>query len=286
MSSATRRFWQLIEPYHAVTYFEPECAQAFEAVGLRGFWRGYFAGRAAPFGPTGPGLVTASFFGFDPAFVARALPLVWTVAAPDVAIRARIDGADAALRRLLAGETSSPGLAEAADLARHAIDGVRAEGRPLFAANAELEWPSDAPHLTLWHAATLVREHRGDGHVAALTTAGLHPVEAHLSQVAASGAGLDTIQPYRGWGDDDWALGAELLRARGWIDGEGRLTERGRAGRDDIESTTDRLAEAPLERLGPARTERLLELLAPIADVLVRTGTIRYPNPIGVAQPE
>jgi hypothetical protein len=286
MTPATRRLWQLIEPYHAITYFEPECAEAFEAVGLRGFWRGYFAGRAAPFGPTGPGLVTASFFGFKPEFVARALPSIWTIATPEVAIRARLDGADAALGRLLGSDISSPALAEAADLARDAIAGAGRAGRPLFGANADLEWPSEAPHLVLWHAATLLREHRGDGHVVALTAAGMHPVEAHLSQVAASGAGLDTIAPYRGWDDDDWAAGTARLRARGWIDDANDLTERGGSGREEIEATTERLAEEPIERLGSDRTERLLQLLEPLAKAVVLNGVIRYPNPIGVPRPD
>jgi hypothetical protein len=275
----------LIEPYHAVTYFNPESDDAYAEIGLRGFWRGYFAGRAAPLGPVGPGVVTASFFGFEPGFVARALPSIWSIVTPKAAIEARMRGADRALRRLLGTEISSPALAEAAALARRATDGARSHGRPLFAANAELDWPSD-PHLVLWHAATLIREHRGDGHVAALSVAGLHPCEAHVSQVAASGAGLETIQPYRGWADADWAMGVEQLRSRGWLDDDdGHLTPQGRAGRDEIEATTNRLAMGPLERLGTEGTAHLLALLAPIADRLVRTDAIRYPNPIGVPLP-
>ena len=137
----------------------------------------------------------------------------------------------------------------------------------------------------LWHAATLVREHRGDGHVAALTDAGLHPCEAHISQVAASGAGIETIQPYRGWGDDDWEMGTERLRARGWLDPDGQLTAGGRAGRNAIEAATDRLAAEPLDHLGADDTARLIELLGPIENELARNDAIRYPNPIGVTRP-
>jgi hypothetical protein len=286
MTTPVRRLWQLIEPYHAITYFNPECDAAYEQIGLRGFWRGYFAGRAAPLGPVGPGLVTACFFGFEPGFVARAIPSIWSIVTPETAIQARMTGADHALHRLLGSEVSGPAVAEAADLARRAIDGAPTGGRPMFAANAELDWPADDAHLMLWHAATLVREHRGDGHVAALTAAGLHPCEAHLSQVAASGAGIETIQPYRGWGDDDWAMSVDRLRARGWLDGNGELTAEGRTGREAIEDTTDRLATEPLDRLGAERTARLIELLGPIENALARNDAIRYPNPIGVPRPD
>jgi hypothetical protein len=280
-----RRLWHLIEPYHAITYFAPECADAFVELGLRGFWRGYFAGRAAPLGAVGPAPVVAAFYGFEPGFVARALPSIWDIAPPADAIDARVRGADRALRRLLPDAIDSPDLAEAAALARRAITGVDVAGRVLFAASTALEWPAE-PHLVLWHAATLMREHRGDGHVVALVAAGVDPCEAHATQVAASGVGLDSIQPYRGWADDDWAAAAERLRGRGWLDDDGALTATGRAARDDIEATTDALANAPLDALGSRDAERLLELLLPIARELSRRDAIRWPNPIGVPRPD
>ena len=157
-------------------------------------------------------------------------------------------------------------------------------GRPVYAANASLPRPDD-PHLRLWHAATLLREHRGDGHVAALTAAGLDACEAHVTRVAAAGVALDTIQPYRGWADDDWRRAARRLADRGWIDAAGRLTAAGRSARDAVEADTDRLAAAPVERLGAERLERLADLLAPLVAPLIERGTIPYPNPIGVPRP-
>ncbi|HEX4492743.1 MAG TPA: hypothetical protein VH914_16160 [Acidimicrobiia bacterium] len=284
MASDARRLWQLIEPYHAITYFAPECADAFTQIGLRGFWRGYFAGRAAPFGAVGPGPITAAFFGFEPAFVERALPAIWQTVTPATAIGARRRGADRALGRLLPDALDSQDLAAAADLARRAITGVAAAGRSVFGANTQLDWP-DAPHLVLWHAATLIREHRGDGHVAALVAAGIDPCEAHMLQVTASGAGLETIAPYRGWSDDDWAAAAQRLRERGWLDATGALTDTGMRAHDDIEATTDALAREPLDRLGTRAAARLLELLLPIARELSRQDAIRWPNPIGVPRP-
>ncbi|MFI5041269.1 MAG: hypothetical protein ACHQNA_05380, partial [Acidimicrobiales bacterium] len=155
-----REFWTLFEPYHALTYFAPEAERAFEDIGLRGFWRGYFAGRAAPLGAVGAGLVTACFYGFDPAFVARALPAIWTIADPDAALAARLAGIDAAVRRLYPDLIASPVFADTCRLLRAGLEGCQGAGRPLFSANAELEWP-DEPHLALWHATTLAREHRG-----------------------------------------------------------------------------------------------------------------------------
>ncbi|HSO96696.1 MAG TPA: hypothetical protein VLV81_11715 [Acidimicrobiia bacterium] len=280
-----RRLWTLIEPYHATIYFAPEVPAAFEAIGVRGFWRSYFAGRAAPLGRVEAGVVTACFYGFHPGFVARAVPSVWSLVTPETAIETRLRGVHAGLRRLLDVQGRQAHIVEAAELLQGAWHRSSEAGRPVFAANAELAWPTE-PDLALWHAATLVREHRGDAHVAALTVAGLDPCEAHVTQTAASGASLETIQPYRGWADADWRDAAIRLQERGWLDAAGQLTEAGRAGRAAVEHDTDRLAAAPLERLGPGERDRLLGLLESIVAPLIRSGAIPYPNPIGVPAPD
>jgi len=285
VTTPARQVWQLAEPYHAVMYFAPEAHAAFERVGLRGFWRGYFAGRAAPLGPVGAGVVTASFFGFHPAFVARALPSIWSMVTPAVAMDARLAGVDDALRLIIGDDLPITGLRDAAARCRRALEACDPAGRPLFAANLEVDWPAE-PQLALWHATTLLREHRGDGHVAALTLAGIDPCEAHVTQIAASGASPDTIQPYRGWNDGDWAAATERLRARGWLDDDGRLTADGRAGRERVEHDTDRLAAEPVDRLGDMGLETVAGVLAPLTARLVETGLIPYPNPIGVPAPE
>ncbi|MGH9244579.1 MAG: SCO6745 family protein [Acidimicrobiales bacterium] len=283
---AIRRLWQLAEPIHAVTYFAPEAREAFEGAGLRGFWRGYFAGRAAPLGAVGPGVVTACFFGFHPDFVRRALPSVWSLAPPARALEARLAGADGALRRMLDGAADADTtVTDAADIVRRGMDEASVAGRPLFAANRELEWPTD-PHLALWHGTTLLREHRGDGHVAALGAAGFDPCEGHVTQVAARGAPPESIQPYRGWSDDDWGAAAERLRSRGWLTDDGTLSPEGRSVRDDVEDTTDRLAGDPWARAGDTDLEQLIELLQPIAARVLAAGEFPDPNPIGVPPPE
>ena len=274
--------WRVLEPYHAVTYFTPEARHAFKDAGLRGFWMGYFAGRAAPMGPVGPGAVTATFFGFRHDMVARALPDAWTFASVTDVLAARLRGVDGALRNLLGDALDSAGVAEATGLARTAAEaGVRA-GRPLFAANADLPWPAE-PHLTLWQAVTMLREYRGDGHVAALTAAGLDGCESHLTLVGAGALSRDVLQPNRGWTDEDWAAAEQRLRARGWLADDGGLTEHGSAWRQDVERVTDELAAEPWQTLGDDGCERLAELVKPLAQRLVESGAFPVPNPIGAS---
>jgi hypothetical protein len=245
---------------------------------------GYFASRAAPLGAASPGLVTAVFFNFHPAMVARALPDAWALASPEDVLAAQLAAADAALRRLIPEHVGSAALAEAAALAREAAEAPPLAGRPLFAALRCLPWP-EQPHLVLWHASTLLREHRGDGHVAVLTAAGLDGCEAHVTQAATGAVPRETLQSNRKWSDEEWAAAEDRLRQRGWLDADGRLTETGRAGRADIEARTDVLAEIPWRTLGPERSERLLELLAPLARAISDAGGVPVPNPVGVPAP-
>ena len=184
-----RELWRLLEPIHAVTYFSPEPLARLRAAGYRGFWMGYFAGRAAPLGTARAELVHALFYNFALDHVARALPDAWQFAPPESAIRAREEGSVAALRRHLGPAVNSSFIARAAELAANSARQAPLEGRPLFAANRALPEP-DEPLALLWHAATLLREHRGDGHVAVLTAAGIGGREAHVLHALA------TITPF------------------------------------------------------------------------------------------
>jgi hypothetical protein len=274
-----RRIWTLAEPLHALTYFAPEAQTAFEAAGLRGFWRGYFAGRAAPLGVTPAEVVTATFHGFHPDFVARAIPSIWQLITPVRAVDARLAGIDRAVRDHFADPVASVAARRAAEQIRTAVDGASLSGRPLFAANAALGWP-DQPHLALWHAVTLLREHRGDGHIGVLTAAGIDGCEAHTLRIADDGLPLDSIRPFRGWSGEDWTAAAARLRARGWLDDDGRSTAEGARVRAGIEADTDRLSRDLLDRI--ADVDVVVDALAPIADRLAASDTIPYPNPIGV----
>ncbi|HEU5449256.1 MAG TPA: hypothetical protein VFW57_09615 [Acidimicrobiia bacterium] len=279
--SHARRMWPAFETYHAHVYFVPEAAEAYRRLGFKGGWMGYFASRAAALGAASPELVTAVFFNFHPAMVARALPDAWTLASPEEVVAARLETADVALRRLIPDHVGSPAEAEAAALAREAVEAPALSGRPLFAALRSLPWP-DQPHLVLWHACTLLREHRGDGHVASLTAAGLDGCEAHVTLTASGSVPRDTLQSNRKWSDEEWAGAEDRLRARGWLDAAGSLTDAGRAGRAEVEARTDELAEEPWRALGPERTERLLELLTPMARAINAAGGVPVPNPVGV----
>ena len=282
--SYARRMWPAFETYHAHIYFVPEAAEAYRRLGLKGGWMGYFASRSAALGPASPELVTAVFFNFHPAMVTRALPDAWELASPEDVIAARLQTADVALRRLIPDHVGSPAEAEAAALAREAVEAPALSGRPLFAALRSLPWP-DQPHLVLWHACTLLREHRGDGHVASLTATGLDGCEAHVTVTATGAVPRSTLQDNRKWSDEEWAAAEERLRARGWLDAAGNLTGAGRAGRAEVEARTDALAEEPWRALGPERTERLLELLTPMARAINDAGGVPVPNPVGVPAP-
>src|SRR6185437_9502115 len=225
--SSARTAWRALEPYHAMIYFAPEAREAYTAAGLKGFWMGYFASRAAPLGAVPGSVVTATFFNFHPRMVARAIPDAWRFSSPERVMGARLQAADAALRRLLGAQVDSGEVAEAAELAKEAVAGCPVAGRPLFAAYHDLPWPAE-PHLVLWHAATLLREFRGDGHVVALVTSGVDGCEAHLTLIGDGVASREALQPHRGWNDEEWEATHLRLLSRGLLDETGTLTPAGK----------------------------------------------------------
>lgn len=277
-----RQMWQTLEPYHAMIYFAPEAREAFSNVGLKGYWMGYFASRAAPLGPVPAEVVTATFYNFHPRMVARAIPDAWRFAEPAHILAARYAAAGAALTRLLGDTVAAPELAEAAALARRAAETCPLIGRPLFAAYAALPWP-EQPHLVLWHAATLLREFRGDGHIHALLASDIDGCEAHITLSATGRVPREALQPHRGWSDDEWAAAEERLRQRGWLDTSGTLTSDGRAARDAVEAHTDELALPPWRALGDDGCARLYQLVWPLSDRIVAGGGIPLPNPTGAS---
>ena len=282
MTAAARNMWVRFEPYHDVTYFTPESRAATDALGCKGGWMGYFGMRAAPLGAATPEQVTSAFYNFHPSRVARALPEAWAVASPEVFLATRLDGADGALRRLLGDDViTSPALAEAAELAVAAAEHAPTAGRPLAAANARLPWP-DQPHLALWQASTLLRESRGDGHVAALVTAALDPCETLVAFAADHGMDPDYLRQSRAWPADDWQAAADRLRSRGLLDPSGALTPEGAALRQWVEDRTDELAAAPWRALGEDRTRRLADLLTPLARTLLDQNDAMRLNPMAL----
>ncbi|HEX2073379.1 MAG TPA: hypothetical protein VHF92_06310 [Geodermatophilus sp.] len=280
-----RRLWALGEPYHALTYFAQESRDAGEAAGLRGFWAGYFALRAAPLGPVGPEVVTAAFYNFAPAFVARRVPGVWEAIGPAKALEVRLAGVDAAVRRAFGeGWLRSAEVAEAAELAGVAAAAVELPGRPLAAANSALPRPEE-PHLALWQALTTLREYRGEGHNAALLQREITGVGAHVMVAAAGRVERDWLMRARGWDQAAWETAAEELTGRGWV-ADGELSAAGLAIAAAIEADTDRLALGPWRALGDARCDRLAELLVPVRRAVVAAGDWPDRNPIGVPDPD
>src|SRR5512146_1852104 len=233
-TSLPRAMWKALEPYHAMIYFSPVARAAYSEAGLKGYWMGYFASRSAAMGPVGPEVVAATFYNFHPRMVARAIPDAWRFSSPEQILNARYDSADAALRHLLGDAVEGPAIEAAAELASTAASACDVAGRPLFAAHSAHPWP-EAAHMRLWHATTLLREYRGDGHAAALLAGGIDGCEAHVTLVGTGTVPREAIQPHRGWSDAEWEAAEARLRARGWLDDAGRLTRDGQNARQTVE---------------------------------------------------
>jgi hypothetical protein len=274
-----RAFWRSIEAVHDVVYFSPDAKARYEAIGLKGYWMGYVASRSAAVGTPSASLVTALFHGFSPSIIGRAVPDAWRLAARDDILEARLG---------LARDSLAPALADA-DVARVArelgqvVDGLDLAGKPLAGAHADLPAPSDDIGR-LWHAATTIREYRGDCHVAVLTAAGLDGASANALSVAAGLVPPDQ-RTFRGWTEDEWGEAVGRLATRGWVDASGALTDTGRSARAQIEDTTDRVCAAGLDRRATGRAITVEDALVDIARAVEQTGAVAYPNPTGVPRP-
>lgn len=279
--SRVRALWRLLEPIHAVTYFSPEPLAGLKAAGYRGFWMGYFAGRAAPLGTASAELVHALFYNFTFGHVARALPDAWRYAPPEAALDARENGSAAALRRHLDDAADSPGVARAAELAIRLAGRAPREGRPLFAANRALPEP-DEPLALLWHAATLLREHRGDGHVAVLTAAGVGGRDAHVLHALATGIPASVYAQARNLDEQEWRAIVGAMAERGLVGPDGELTQAGQETKRAIERRTDELAASALVGFDDADYDELVEALTPITAAVVRAGEIPRQSPMGL----
>jgi len=274
-----RKMWRTLEPYHGMIYFAPAAAAAYATLGVTGR-SGYFASRAAPMGAVPAAVVVATFFNFNPALVERAMAGVWDTTSPAAILQARLDAVDAALQTALGDEVlTSAEMSEAAALARRATTELPIEGRPLFAGHTSLPWP-DADHLVLWHAISLLREFRGDGHIAALVTAGLDGCEALVTHGGAGDVPAAVLQSSRAWPDDAWEAAVQRLRDRGLVEaGSAALSDDGRVVRAEIEATTDELALAPWRTLGVEDSDRLRTLVRPFSKAIVTNGVFLVPPP-------
>lgn len=272
-----RRTWRLGEPVHAMIYFAEEGPEQYAKIGLRGRAMGYFASRSAAFGRPSADVVIATFCNFSPDLVRQVIPAAWDLAEPADVLAARLAAVDGALRRALGDAVTSAEVAEAAELAGRAATAAceYTEGRPLFAAHATLDWP-DEPHLALWHALTLLREFRGDGHIAALLVEGVTGIEALIGHCATGDLTAQALRGSRAWSEQQWDAAVAGLRAKGIVaqGDELTLTDAGKAQRQWIEDRTDVLSLPAYSALGVDGCTRLGELTRPLSRAIVGAGLL------------
>ncbi|MDQ2650481.1 MAG: MarR family transcriptional regulator [Actinomycetota bacterium] len=273
MTELARRMFQLVEPIAVVTYMADEPTDEVKALGLPGVWDAYFAGRAAPLGRDVPaGVVDALFYNFAPGEVARHIPQVWERVTPGDASAARLRGSVAALRRILGDLADTAGVAHAADLLVKAGTSGSTEGRALYAAVLTLPIPTE-PLARLWHGANLLREHRGDGHVAALVTAGIGRTEAHVLHALSEGMPATEFGRVSHLPEAQLAAVIEGMRVRGLVGVDGWLTDSGRQAKAEVEAMTDELGAPVYDIFEPAEREQVIEDLEPLAARLCEVGS-------------
>lgn len=269
MNSMARRMFELVEPIGVIPYSADEPNEAMFALGFTNYWDTYFAGRVAPLGASVPAdVVHALFYNFAPGEVARHIPKVWGTTTPEAAILARQQGCAAALRRILGSLIDAPGFARGVELLTKAATSAPLEGRPMYAALRTLPIPEE-PVTQLFHAASLLREHRSDGHIAALMTEGTGGLEAHVLVALEMGMPAERFGRIHHLPSPQLVALVDGMKARGLVDEDGGFTSAGRESKQRIEALTDDLAVAPYECLEPAEVEELIAALEPIAEVLI-----------------
>ncbi len=276
-TGSARRLWNAVETVHAVTYFHPASLAAIAATGVKGFWMGYFAARLAPLGPIGAATATAVCCNFSPVRTRRALPDAWTIASPAALLSARSEGAVAALRDCGIYDADATA---AADLLEPIVAGLDPCGRPLGAANLEVA-AGGGDLARLWQLCTVLREHRGDGHVALIVGADLSGREINALVTARHGLDPAILRGTRGWTEAEWSTAIEGLRRRGLIEAGGTLTDAGRALHSGIERRTDELA---LASYGDHDLDAGIDALTPLARRVVEAEVLPFPNPMGLGR--
>jgi hypothetical protein len=260
-------------PLWLLSLIAPEIHAEFDSLSLAAQHR-YFAARSAPLGTAPAPIVVSTFFNFSPKAINAAIPAAWASASPQAVLDAQLRGIDRALLRAFA-ETDPAIVSELATLLRQAAETAagRPEGRPLFAAYSALQWPEEA-HLQLWHAHYLLREFRGDGHIAALVNAGLTGLEALILHIALVPAVGPIFRSSRAWTDEQWDGAVADLTSEGWLDPEGdlALSPLGAERREAIELRTDELDLPAWEAIGATGCERVVTLSEPINAALAAAG--------------
>lgn len=286
MNIAARRVWELVEPIAAAAYFAPETHEAYTPLGFQGSGGesngvqypdgvAYFISRGACLGKV-PGEVIAAAFGvFKRPMVVAAVARGWEICdEPGAVLKARADGTTAGLERAFGGEPA--GLGRATELLRRAADAAPGEGRHLFSGLQSLDWPG-TPVGDFWRAADLVREHRGDSHIAAWIAADLDACEVGVITDLWRGGAIKSWVRSRGWTEDELDAAIDRLRARGLLDGDA-ITPAGWELREDVDAATDAMESRVIDALGDDLGE-LDRIVAPLADRAIAARL--YPAAVG-----
>ncbi len=267
MDERTRTLRNVCEPIGANVYFAPEAHERYNALGLNGM-SGYFCSRGASLGKPSGLLVTAAFGVFSPAIVVPAVDAGWAKTDPETLLAAREAGAVASLRRLL-GEPDGRECARAVELLQRGMAVAEGAGHPLYSGLKSLPWPAD-PVAQLWRSCDMLREHRGDSHIAVWTRAMVQPIEIQLMSELQMQIPLKTYSATRGWTVAQMDAALDGMRAKGWVEGDA-FTPDGTAFRDDLEAQTDDMEVPIVDAIG-GDFDELIGILRPWAAAIVKVG--------------
>lgn len=280
----SRQMWRIFEPIHAGIYFYPPSAQSYRDLGLKGGWMGYFATRSASLGTPGKDLVRSIFYHFSSDLVSRAIPDAWKYATPEQILNARMTIAHQMLSNF-ESHFRDPSLSSDIDLLLEISRSLPSEGRPLFASLIGLDWET-SPQLKIFGAVTLLREHRGDTHNAALASYNISGAQSNILQIANRAVSFEVISPNRGWSEQSWTEAIQDLKARGIITVEStnqlpKFTQKGQDVKNSIENLTDESSN-PWSKIFPEKLQKITDLIKPISDAVKQAGLLPKENPIGV----
>ena len=262
--SPARRLRDACEPVAMHAVWSRTTNERLAQLGLD-FLTSYVGGRGAFLGDPAGAVVAAAFAWFEPGLVTTLWDAARAVVAPERLVQARDESTAASLREVLAGEDP----AEVASLLADAAEAADGMGRPLFSGRRADGRPADAVHC-LWWACGLVREHRGDSHVAAAAAAGLNPVEMNILTELWIGMPLLSYTATRGWAPDAMQRAVARLESRGWIR-DGDLTDSGLACRLGIEQRTD-AQEQPIAAALGGRLEKVCDRLNHWGQLCIEAG--------------
>jgi hypothetical protein len=259
---------------HAPVYRARELRTRLADEGIDTAMGAYLAQRSAPLGAPGPELVSAAFYGFSPAVVAEHIPAVWKLITPGRVQELTLEAMRELLGRLLAGREAE--VAELAGLLGPVAADHPVAGRPLAAAWAGVPTTGE-PLLDMWLATCVIRESRGDAHIALLVTEDIGPLESHLITQGDRPELRPMLGSMRGWTASDIEAAALRLRERGLLDAEGSRTDAARRLRSDIERRTDSLTAAPWVAAGEDAVTRIGDLALRLLPPVLTSGTLLPP---------